>query len=291
MRCGSCRSCAGESARPGTRCGTCGEGGRGQAEPWQGARGGGRTALAAPSPPLTSCALCFSLSVCSWGSGTCGKSQKMQRWEWRQHPQSHRCCRRSDGGDLPELELCPPRFKPWWGAQLALGGPWVMLGRKGRQWEGGAALLSIHRLKPVVTSAACLAPSEPLCPPRHPLPVSYFFHPKIAALAEGIHRAQQQPGVALGVTPSPLGDIQGCVGPCSHPQQPGAKGEGCSASHVHTHCALWVHPCGQRGWGQWEGRDRGPPMGMVQWSGSPITLTCVFSSSVIPTQTCGMKRR
>lgn len=65
------------------------------------------------------------------------------------------------------------------------------------------------------------------------------------------------------------------------------------AAHAHTHRARWARPHGQRGWGQQEGRGQGVPDGgswqpalvAVGWLPAAVTLTCVFSSSVTPTQT------
>lgn len=161
---------------------------RGRLSRGGGTRRGHTAPLPPPSQPLTSCALCFSLSFCSWGSGTWGKSHKLKRLECGQHlgsfpvpPASHRGCRRSDGDDLPGPGLHQ-------GSNHG-GGPGCLWGDRGVHmpvseagWEGVAVgredwLCSASTgLRPVVTSLLTLPLHQPpLSPTAHLDTLCLFF--------------------------------------------------------------------------------------------------------------------
>lgn len=141
--------------------------------------GGHIAPLPPPSRLLTSCALCFSLSVCSWGFGTCRKSRKLQRQERGQHsgggglpwpPESHRGCRRSDGEDLPGAGLHR--------ASNHSGAPsWLWGDRGGRVLVGEARWEGVAVGRGGTGSARHPQGSGPLSPGRLPCPASAPLSP------------------------------------------------------------------------------------------------------------------
>lgn len=174
-------------------------------------------------------------------------------------PQSHRGCRRSDGEDLPGAGL--HRASNHSGVPSWLWGDRGGHGLVGEaRWEGaavgrgGPALLGIHRARDNITrplALPCVSPSEALCPPRHSLPVFYFFYPKIVMLAEGICRAGQQPVVALATAAR--------CHPFSHVGHSGPRGTPQSPRVALCHLQGWGTPSSVWPWGEGDthqARDR-----------------------------------
>lgn len=142
-----------------------------------------------------------------------------------------------------------------------MGGPWgPCAGRRGQVGGGGSgkggdrlcsASTGLGSLITRPLALPCVSPSETLCPPRHSLPVFYFFHPKTAMLAEGICRAGQRPVFALATAAR--------CHPFSHIGHSGPRGTPQSPRVALCHLQGWGTPSSVWPWGEGDthqARDR-----------------------------------